>query len=54
MPTFTFYDLQKHPYKCSELKILRTVDFTVCGGFVGILIHFYFNDIEQHGWSLRF
>ena len=23
MPTFTFYDLQKQPYKCSEIKILR-------------------------------
>ena len=30
MPTFTFYDLQKQPYKCSEIKIIRTVDLTVC------------------------
>ena len=29
MPTFTFYDLQKQPYKYSEIKILRTVDLTV-------------------------
>ena len=30
MPTFTFYYLQKQPYKCSEIKIIRTVDLTVC------------------------
>ena len=32
MPTFTFYYLQKQPYKYADIKILRTVnvDLTVC------------------------
>ena len=30
MPTLTFIDLQKQPYKYSDIKILRTVDLIVC------------------------
>ena len=30
IPTFTFYNFQKQPYKYADIKILRTVDLTVC------------------------
>ena len=30
MPTFTFGDVRKQPYKYADIKILRTVDLTVC------------------------
>ena len=30
MPINFFYNLQKQPYKCAEIKIIRTVDLTVC------------------------